>query len=98
MRTAQVALAVILLVTLIALTPTAYASPPDPTWIPGLYDNADFDDVVLFIAGSLGVVERSARAFVRPPAVAVGLVVPDHTFSLTTSSLSSRPSRAPPLA
>ena len=24
----------------------ARASPPDPTWIPGIYDNADYDDVI----------------------------------------------------
>ena len=97
MRTTQVTLAVLVLVALVALTPTAYASPPDPTWIPGLYDNADFDDVVLFIAGSLGVVDPSDRSFVRPPALVVGLVVP-HTFALTSRSLSSGPSRAPPVA
>ena len=25
----------------LALVPLAYASPPDPTWIPGVYDAAD---------------------------------------------------------
>ena len=29
------------------LTTLAYATPPDQTWIGGLYDNADHDDVVL---------------------------------------------------
>jgi hypothetical protein len=28
---------------LVALVPLANASPPDPTWIPGIYDDADFD-------------------------------------------------------
>src|SRR2546425_7611117 len=40
-------------VALVALVPLAHASPPDPTWIPGLYDNADHDDAVL--AGTEGV-------------------------------------------
>jgi hypothetical protein len=31
---------------LAALVPLASASPPDPTWIGGLWDGADFDDVV----------------------------------------------------
>jgi len=38
------------LLTLIALRVVvgslAEASPPDPTWIPGLYDEGDFDDIV----------------------------------------------------
>ncbi|SRR5712691_3784485 len=29
------------------LTALAYATPPDQTWMGGLYDNADHDDVVL---------------------------------------------------
>jgi hypothetical protein len=28
------------------LAPLAYAGPPDPGWIPGIYDEDDFDDVV----------------------------------------------------
>ena len=40
-------LALLLLVPLVWLTPLAYASPPDQTWIGGLYDDADYDDVVL---------------------------------------------------
>jgi hypothetical protein len=35
---------------LATITALAYASPPDPTWIPGVYDDGDFDDVVSAIA------------------------------------------------
>src|SRR5262245_59003007 len=31
---------------LIVLTPLASATPVDPPWIPGIYDEADYDDVV----------------------------------------------------
>jgi hypothetical protein len=31
---------------LLTLVPLAHASPPDPVWIPGVYDAADFDEVV----------------------------------------------------
>ena len=31
------------------LTPLAYASPPDSAWLPGMYDAADYDDVVILI-------------------------------------------------
>ena len=35
--------------TLAGLIALAYASPPDPTWITGIYDNAGYDDVVSFL-------------------------------------------------
>jgi hypothetical protein len=38
-------IAAVLLAPLAALTPAAFASPPDSTWIAGLYDNADHDDM-----------------------------------------------------
>jgi len=34
---------------LVGLTPLAHASPPDQTWLWGLYDNADDDDIVFSI-------------------------------------------------
>ena len=37
------------LLALLALVPLAQASPPDPTWIHGIYDEADGDDVVALI-------------------------------------------------
>ena len=40
-------LVLILLSDLAALAPLAYASPPDPAWIGGIYEDDDFDDVVL---------------------------------------------------
>jgi hypothetical protein len=45
---------------LFALTALCYASPPDQTWIAGLHDDADHDDVVL---------EVLAACAVPPPAV-----------------------------
>jgi len=37
----------VLTLTMAALCPLAHAAPPDQTWISGLYDNADYDDVIL---------------------------------------------------
>jgi len=51
-------LARLVLVGVLALLATfAYASPPDPSWIPGLWDDGDHDDVVIRITASAGVVE-----------------------------------------
>ena len=48
--------AVLLLLALYALlSPLAAASPPDSNWVSGLYDDSDFDNVVGFIGGLVGV-------------------------------------------
>ena len=91
-------LAFVLLVALLALTPVAYASPPDQTWFPGLYDDDDFDNVILFIATNLGTVESDGASCSRPVEIVVGFVAPASPFTVAASPLSSGPSRAPPLA
>lgn len=42
-------LRLVLLASLIGPSPRAHASPPDPVWVPGFYDDADRDDVVVFL-------------------------------------------------
>jgi len=56
-RRFSLAILPVLLVAITALTPLAFASPPDPSWVQGIYDDADFDDVVVFIASGAAVVE-----------------------------------------
>lgn len=45
-RILPVALAVVLMW---ALPVLAHASPPDPSWVPGFYDDGDYDDVVTLV-------------------------------------------------
>jgi len=40
---------------LIAVIPTAYASPPDPSWISGYWDDDDFDYSAVSITGSCAI-------------------------------------------
>jgi len=40
----------------------AYADPPDPNWIAGFWDNADFDDVVVHITSTSSVTETGLSA------------------------------------
>ena len=44
----------VLLLLSAVLTPMAYASPPDPSWIRGIYDDGDFDNVVVLITSAAG--------------------------------------------
>ena len=42
-------------VALILIAPIALASPPDPSWVAGIYDGADGDDVVSLVYDTAGV-------------------------------------------
>jgi hypothetical protein len=35
----------------------AQASPPDPTWLPGIYDDADYDDVIGLLTDTAAIRE-----------------------------------------
>jgi len=48
----------------VALTPIAYADPPDPTWLGGYWDDDDFDNVIEFIT--------CASAIIAPLVIDVG--------------------------
>jgi hypothetical protein len=50
-------LALALLCSSVAVFPLAYASPPDPSWIRGLYDDADLDDVVVLLTSGCAVID-----------------------------------------
>ena len=92
------ALVALLLVLVVAgLTPLAKASPPDPTWVAGLWDNGDYDDVVLLICAT-------AADLPAPPAPpgATGEIVariePAEPAKPPLAVRASAPSRAPPRA
>ena len=40
-----------------ALAPLAYADPPDPSWINGLWDDDDYDAVVVMVLGTSAIVD-----------------------------------------
>ena len=66
----QALVALLILATQAILPTLAHASPPDPSWIPGIYDDADFDDVVgLATSGTSLVGPEGAIALrlIRPP-------------------------------
>src|SRR5215510_3404211 len=76
----------------------AYASPPDPSWVPGIYDDADYDDVVGLIAsatGDLGPVLVAALAPVPPLTGQVSLATESATPICAPSQGHSRAPPAP---
>jgi hypothetical protein len=78
------------------LTPAALASPPDQTWIAGVYDDADYDDVVLAIIGSTASCGQRAPDHSLVRRVVVAFVSPTHDDYVPTPSLAARHTRAPP--
>ncbi len=88
----------VLVLTVLALLPAAYASPPDQTWIAGLYDNADYDDAVLFITSCLGGIQPNRAWCPHVASLVVGVVPPAEIPVRAFSPVTSGPSRAPPLA
>ena len=89
-------LLVILLGTMVPLTPMAYASPPDPVWVSGVFDAADYDDVVLLITSSGAAVDPFPLDSVQP------LPIPVATIALAAETTAAYPAvslagaRAPP--
>ncbi|HEY7203967.1 MAG TPA: hypothetical protein VIA61_06700 [Methylomirabilota bacterium] len=86
----------VVLTTATALPALAHASPPDSTWIAGVYDDADFDDVIVRITSGTGDVPAVPPADLRPlPALVLGLAPCAESAPAAPVDLPARP-RAPP--
>src|SRR5215831_10635795 len=79
-----------------SLSVLAYASPPDPSWVRGVYDDADFDDVVCLILANTGLVDDSAPVQGRPDFVLIRAELPPDDLSVAPCSLNSSQPRPPP--
>ena len=90
-------LSALLLIPLLGLTPLAYASPPDQTWIGGFYDDADYDDVVLLAMSLAVALADLAPALAMQPRVVDVLLLLDVEAAPFLARLDA-PSRAPPRA
>ncbi len=89
-------LVVLLLSAMAALTPLAYASPPDPAWIKGLYDDDDFDNVVVIVTSGVSAVAFQPLWDAAPSQVAVASATPADESAVSTPALWSPQTRAPP--
>jgi hypothetical protein len=87
----------LLLVPVVWLTPLAYASPPDQTWIGGFYDDADYDDVVLLaLSLALALADTAPVLDARPFVLAILLLLDADAAPFVVRL--GPPGRAPPLA
>ncbi|HKW92653.1 MAG TPA: hypothetical protein VJX92_12180 [Methylomirabilota bacterium] len=91
------ALALLLLLPSVATLPAvAYASPPDPSWIQGIFDGADYDDVVVLVAATVALSDTFLDVALWPSRPLIGNA-PQFEGSLgSTPPLSPLQPRAPP--
>ena len=89
-------LALGLVVSLTVLPTLCHASPPDPTWVAGLYDDADHDDVVVEVVGMVATPTAEPPRALEPVASgAAPMAVP--RWTPVRRGLLARLDRAPPL-
>jgi len=74
----------------------AYASPPDPDWISGLWDNGDYDDIILLVTSGVGITDSHAIEHGRPLVVVGELVTTVEDAPLAARPWLSAATRAPP--
>jgi len=90
-------LALVLLSALTALAPLAYATLPDPTWIAGLWDDNDYDDVIVRITSDVGAIDLHLVRSGSPVRTVVTTVLHTDEGPACSRSGSSPPTRAPPV-
>jgi hypothetical protein len=97
-RITVVVLWVTLLTALVALTPLAYASPPDPTWVSGIFDDDDNDNGVFFVTSSTATLDPFPLCGWSPFHVfGAALVIEDREWT-SPQYFSSVDARAPPIS
>ena len=98
MRASRLALIVLGLATLVALVPLAHISPPDPTWLPGVWDNGDYDDIVALVTSDSSLVGAGVDSQAGCLSVVLGSVRDVTIGIFTDASLLPDCPRAPPTA
>lgn len=88
--------ALLLCASMLTLTHLAYASPIDPTWVPGFYDADDFDEVVEYITSASGLVDEPIVRRLRPLPVLVVLEFRQPDELVPFVPLPAADPRAPP--
>ena len=89
-------LVVVLIGALLSLSALAHASPPDPDWLGGLWDNGDYDDIILLVTSGVGVADSHAIEAGRPFVKVCALATAEDDDRLDARPPLSSPTRAPP--
>lgn len=80
---------------LASLIPIAHADPPDPTWMSGIYDGGDHDDVILLVSFLESMPDEGRLSADRPVSIVASLPAACAQGDAVKSPRSGQP-RAPP--
>jgi hypothetical protein len=83
---------------MLVLTPMAWASPIDPSWIKGVYDGGDFDDVVTYLTSGTIAIPALPANDLRPALAFVSANPVLDERSAAVPPPASHSPRAPPSA
>ena len=87
--------AMVLITIALLLTSLAYASPPDPTWVGGFWDDGDFDDVVIVVTSVLAI-PTLHRIDAPPTRIVLGLLLEAPTPTIAYDGSVHHAPRSPP--
>lgn len=82
--------------TIATLPALAYATPPDQTWIHGLYDNGDHDDVVIAVMLASSTQTPPLRPRIEPPRSIVAVLVTPAISCIADRGIAASVPRGPP--
>ena len=88
----------VVIATLFGLVPLAHITPPDQTWLGGLYDGNDYDEAVIFLTSVVAAVSPDPAPALPRPAVVVGVATQLGPAVVSTLRPAPYHLRAPPLA
>jgi hypothetical protein len=87
--------AMVLITIALLLTSLAYASPPDPTWVGGFWDEGDFDDVVIAVTSAMAL--PTLHRIDQPPTrIVLGLLLEAPTPTIAYDGSLPYAPRSPP--
>ena len=81
-----------------ALPALGWASPPDPSWIAGIYDEADGDDIAALVSSASGIGNPAPAGAAAPPAPSIGTIASLSERPVVAAAASPTRPRAPPAA
>ena len=90
--------AMLLVLLMIAPVTLAHAAPPDPTWFAGVYDQADFDDVVGLLTSAFEATDSAVAPKAVPSLACTPKLCPAPVAGPMSAPAYSALLRAPPSA
>src|SRR5262245_42727639 len=90
--------AMFLALLIIAPVTLAYASPPDATWLAGVYDRAAFDDLVCLLTSALEATDATVVSKAGPRLAVAPKLCLATVAGPVSAPVYAAPLRAPPIA